>query len=75
MKRFLQWLDRWVCILGTAHPTLSHVTLTHDHCPHCHERTLCEVNVLRGYQRCVQCGRRPHDPPVHEVDPAEVAAA
>jgi len=76
MNRILKWLERWMTPLGTVHPALGHVTLTHDHCPHCEERTLCEVNVLRRHQRCVQCGHRPHGRTKHEAerDPAEAVA-
>ncbi len=68
MNRFLQWLDRLVGTLGTGHAALGHVTLVHDHCPHCDARTLCEVHVLSGYQRCLQCGRRPSDRRSHNAE-------
>jgi predicted RNA-binding Zn-ribbon protein involved in translation (DUF1610 family) len=44
--------------IGAAHP-MTGVSIVHDHCPHCAERTAWRASVLRGYYRCQRCGRDP----------------
>jgi DNA-directed RNA polymerase subunit RPC12/RpoP len=49
----LEWVEH--NLHGAALLT-GHVVLLHEDCPHCGERTLCEISAFHGHYRCVECG-------------------
>lgn len=62
MNTFWTTLKQMAARVGAALPPVAAAPVTymiHDHCPHCEERTLWQVNVLHRYHRCMKCGEDP----------------
>ena len=59
LARLLEWIAS--NLTGTIALT-SHVVLIHDDCPHCGERTLCEISAFHRHSRCLACGRSIREP-------------
>lgn len=58
VRRFFNWLSS---NFGGAITLTGHVLIIREDCPHCGERTLCEVSVIHYHYRCLECGRSVHD--------------